>query len=98
MQHQVLQTSTEHKIMSVGPFGLTMRQGLILAFTVGLFYLFYEQLTRFVPLNAAQTAALFAPIGLAALAVAFVKIDGRHLDFYLVRWWFRILRPSASSE
>lgn len=87
--------SGSQKVFKLLGVGLDKRQGLIVLSSVFVYWLLYRQLSQVIALTTAQAIVLFAPLVLAALAIAFVRHDGYHLD-----WWIQIktrnfLRPDV---
>lgn len=76
-------------------FGLAVdkRQGFIIIGSFFGYWLLYRQVSKALSLSPVQAAILFAPFLIAALALAFLKADGRHLDWWLHRKWVNGLRP-----
>ena len=72
--------SGEQKVFKLFGIGLDKRQGVIVVASVFGYWMAYKQLTKVVPLSAAQALVLFGPLFFLALCVAFVKYDGRHFD------------------
>jgi len=85
----------DQKVFKAGPFTFDKRQGLIVMITFFLYWLAYKQLVKIVPLSTADALILFGPFVVLALAVAFVKHDGRHLDFYVQKKWSNSMKPKT---
>ena len=79
--------SGSQKVFKLGPFAMDKRQGFIMLGAVFGYWLLYKQIAKLVPLSTFQAAALFAPLLLLAFVLAFVKYDGRHLDWWLQMKW-----------
>lgn len=73
------------KIFKAGLIVTDKRQTVILVVSFFLFYLLYKQISRFLPITGTEAAIVFSPLVFAALLLAFLPIDGRHLDFWLGR-------------
>ncbi len=87
--------SGSQKVFKLLGVGLDKRQGLIVLSSVFVYWLLYRQLSGLVALTTAQAVVLFAPLVVGALAIAFVRHDGYHLD-----WWIQMkarnyLRPNV---
>lgn len=74
--------SGSQKVFKLLGVGLDRRQGLILMGAIFCYWLLYKQLAKVIALTTPQAVVLFAPLVALALAVAFVRHERRHLD-----WW-----------
>lgn len=73
------------KVYKAGPVALDKRQGHILFASLAVYWLLYKQLSRVIPLTTFEALLVFCPLlGVAAL-VAFVRIDGRHIDHWVLK-------------
>lgn len=74
--------SGDQKVAKLLGVGLDKRQIVILVCTVFGYWLLYKQIAKLISLTTPQALVLFSPLVVMALAVAFIRYDGRHLD-----WW-----------
>lgn len=74
--------SGSQKVFKLLGVGLDRRQGLILLGSIFCYWLLYKQLSKVILLTTPQAVVLFAPLVVLAVAVAFVRHERRHLD-----WW-----------
>lgn len=87
--------SKEPKLFRVGPFSLDKRQSAILLGTVLGYTFGYQHINKMFSLNSTQTLVLFVPIVLIALAAAFLRVDGRHPDWWVKKKIKNAWRPSV---
>ena len=87
--------SKEPKLFRVGPISLDKRQSVILLGTVLGYTFGYQHINNMLSLNSTQALVLFLPTVLIALAVAFLRVDGRHPDWWVKKKIQNALRPSV---
>lgn len=83
------------KVLPLGPLVLDKRQFIVLGAAFLLYYVLYKKLTQVIPLTLLDALIIFSPLVFAAVAVAFVPIQGRHLDFWVSRMIQNAFSPSV---
>jgi DNA polymerase III delta prime subunit len=92
--HQVLKAmSTERAMVKVGFFVMTWRQFWIVTAPPAVLYFCLTFLPSFLRPNPFVLAAIFGPIILASIAIAYFPYQNRTLDWHLWRWWVSIQNP-----
>jgi cellulose biosynthesis protein BcsQ len=91
----VLKADSGGKSFKIFGLAVDKRQGFIIIGSFFVYWLLYRQVSKLLPLSTLQAAILFAPFMIASLVLAFVKADGRHLDWWIRRKWVNGLRPKV---
>lgn len=92
--HQVLKAvSTERAMVKAGIFVMTWRQFWIVTAPPAVLYFCLTFLPAFLRPNPFVLAAIFGPLILASLAIAYVPYQNRTLDWHIWRWWVSVQNP-----
>jgi hypothetical protein len=87
--------STERKLIGLWFFSMTMRQATILGGPAMVCMIFFT-LTPFLGgVNIWASVAFFGPLMGLSAALAFVRWEGRTLEWHLWRWWISWRNPSV---
>lgn len=87
--------STERKLVGFWVFSLTMRQFAIVAGPAMTCMMFFTLVPFFGGVNVWAALAFFLPLIAFSGALAFVRWEGRTLDWHLWRWWVSWRNPSV---
>ena len=92
--HRMLEAlSTERKLIGLWVLSMTMRQFVILAGPAMLCMIFFTLTPFFGGVNLWASVAFFVPLMGLSAALAFVRWEGRTLEWHLWRWWVSWRNP-----
>ena len=87
--------SGEHQVTKILGVGVSMRQAAIVMGAAFLCWGLHNFLSKFVSLSIVGLALIAVPVMAFAVAFAFVKHEGRNLDFWVLKFLIRLFRKDA---